>query len=88
MSLLVWNCRGLGNQVTESELGDYIRAKDPSVMFIAETWLDEARLKLVKRRLNFDHMFIVPRVNRGVGTCVVLEEVNEFAGGDFFKKSY
>ena len=70
----------------EKELGDYVRAKDPSVMFIAKTWAEEARLKLVKCRLQFDHMFCVPRINRG--PCVVLEGVNEFASGNFFKKSY
>ena len=45
MSLLVWNCRGLGNLVTKKELGEITQAKDPSVMFIAETWVDEDRLK-------------------------------------------
>ena len=53
--------------MTERELGDYIQTKDPSIMFIAETWTDEARPKVVKCRLNFDHMFSVPRVNRGGG---------------------
>ena len=67
MSLLVWNCRGLGNLATEKELGEINRAKDPSVMFIAETWADEARLKSLKHRLQFDHMFMVPRIHRGGG---------------------
>ena len=44
MSLQVWNCRGLGNLATEKELGEINRAKDPSVMFIAETWADEAKI--------------------------------------------
>ena len=47
MSLLVWNCRGLGNPSTIRELGDYIRAKDPSILFLAETWIDDARLDIV-----------------------------------------
>ena len=67
MSLLVWNCRGLGNLATEKELGEINRAKDPSVMFIAETWADEARLKSLKHRLQFDRMFMVPRIHRGGG---------------------
>ena len=53
--------------MTERELGDYIQTKDPSIMFIVETWTDEVRPKVVKFRLNFDHMFSVPRVNRGGG---------------------
>ena len=47
MSFLVWNCRGLGNPCTENELVEMVRAKDPSVMFLVETWVDEARLKQV-----------------------------------------
>ena len=36
-------------------------------MFIAETWADEARLKVLKTTLPFYDMFVVPRVNRGGG---------------------
>ena len=70
MSCLVWNCCGLGNLLTEKELGVLVRAKDPSVMFIAETWADEARLKDIKRKLEFDHLFVVPRINRGGGLAL------------------
>ena len=45
MNLLCWNCRKLGNLPTEQELGDLIRAQDPSVVFLAKTWLDKARLE-------------------------------------------
>ena len=47
MSCLVWNCRGLRNPCTENELTELVWAKDPSVMFLAKTWADEARLKSV-----------------------------------------
>ena len=36
-------------------------------MFIAETWVDEARLKEIKRNLLFDGMFLVPRIHKGGG---------------------
>ena len=49
MSLLVWNYRGLRNPLTEDQLADLVWAKDPSVVFIAETWADKARLERVKR---------------------------------------
>ena len=77
--------------MTERELGDYTRVKDPSIMFIAETWTNEARLKIVKCRLKFYHMFSVLRINRGGGgggACLILEGFDEFAGGNIFKKSY
>jgi len=44
MSLLCWNCCGLEKLQTIQELGDLVRAQDLAVMFLAETWLDEARL--------------------------------------------
>ena len=61
----MWNCRGFGNLVIEKELGDLTWAKDPSAMFIVKTWMDEVRLKKIKQRLQFDHMFFVPRIHRG-----------------------
>ena len=60
--------------MTEKELGDLIRAKDPSVVFIAETWMDETRLKKIKRNLQFDHMFFVPQIHRGGGPALYWKE--------------
>ena len=47
MSCLFWNCHGLENLCTEKELGDLIWAKDPSMVFLAETLANEARLKQI-----------------------------------------
>ena len=44
---------GLGTPRTVRELGDYIRAKDPTVVFLAETWTDDARLDEVLRNFDF-----------------------------------
>ena len=45
MILLVMICHGLGNPWIEREPGEILRAKGPPAMFIAETWIGEARLK-------------------------------------------
>ena len=34
---------------------------DLSVVFIAETWIDKARLNSVLRKIDFDHKWVVPR---------------------------
>lgn len=65
MSCLVWNCHGFGNPCIGNELAKMVRAKDPSIVFLAETWADEARLKDVKRKIEFENMFVSPRNNRG-----------------------
>ena len=44
MNMLRWNYRGLRNQQTIQELDDLVRAQDPTVVFLAKTWLDEAKL--------------------------------------------
>ena len=59
MSLLVWNCRGLGNPRTVKELGEYIRAKDHTVVFLAETWANNARLDQVLRNFDFRNKWSV-----------------------------
>ena len=61
MNCLVWNCRGLGNLRTVRELGDLIREKDSSIVFVAETWTDEAKLDQILRDINFDNKRVVPR---------------------------
>ena len=67
MNCLIWNCRGLGNLRTRKELGDIIWAKDPSVVFIAETLADDARLDMIQANLGFEHKWVVPRVGHGGG---------------------
>ena len=67
MSLLYWNCWGLGNQCTENQLAKSMWAKDPSVVFLAETWIDEAKLILIQDRLKFKQRFIAPRRNKSRG---------------------
>lgn len=53
MSILCWNCHELENPLTMQELNDLIWAQDPIVVFIAEIWLDEARLVGLREKLNF-----------------------------------
>ena len=72
---IVSNCHGLGNLSTGNELEVVIRAKDPSSVFIAETWADKARLKVLKNTLLFDEMFVVPRINRGGGLVLFWKKI-------------
>ena len=70
MSILCWNCCGLGNQQTVQELGDIIQAQDPTVVFLAETWLVEARLASIRDSLQFGHYHGVSKLNRGGGLAL------------------
>lgn len=70
MSLLCWNCRELGNPQTIRELDDLVWAQDPTVVFLAKIWLDEARLTGLKERMGFGDSFGVSRVTRGGGLAL------------------
>ena len=83
MNLLCWNCRGLGNLPTEQELGDLIRAQDPSVVFLAETWLDKARLEEIRSKLKFGGMIEVCRETRGGGIVIFWKKDVDFSLGTF-----
>ena len=70
----MWNCRGHGNLPIEKELGDLTWAQDPFILFLAKTWTDEARLKKIKRNLQFNQMFFVPQLTRGGGLVLYWKE--------------
>ena len=70
----MWNYRGLGNPRTVRELGDYIQAKDPTVMFFAETWADDARLDQVLRNFDFRIKWSIESENRGGGLVLLFKE--------------
>ena len=67
MSYIVWNCQGPGNQRVVQELADLVQAKARSLVFLAGTWADEARLNYVQSHIQSDKKFFVERINRGGG---------------------
>ena len=70
MSCLAWNCRGLGNLRTGRELVEITRAKDPSVVFVAETLTDDARLEIAQRSIEHNHRWVVQKEGRGGGLAL------------------
>ena len=60
MSLLSWNCRGLGNPQTVNALKKVIRLEDPGVVFLLETKSDVDWVIFVRDQCGFSESFIVP----------------------------
>ena len=67
MSCLAWNYLGLRNLRTKRELVELIREKDPTVVFLAETLIDEVRLEFIQNSINFGHRWVVPKVGHSGG---------------------
>ena len=49
-------------------------AKDPFVVFLAETWTDKARLEQVQRRIQFKNLFVVPCCSKVEGLAILWKE--------------
>ena len=77
MNCLSWNCRGLGNLGTVQELACLVREKDPSIVFLSETWMDDHRIELLRCRFLFSNKFVVKRINKGGGLVLFWkQEIN------------
>ena len=70
MSCIAWNCCGLRNLHTRRELVKIIRAKDPSIVFLVETMVDDVGLEIVQSKIGFDHHWVVLREGRGGGLVI------------------
>ena len=70
MSCLSWNYRGLGNPCTVQELANLVRAKDPSAVFLIETWSKSEYLEVIRCHLHFNNKFVVPSSNKGGGLAL------------------
>ena len=79
MNLLCWNCRGHGNSQTEQELGNIVRAQGPSVVFLAKTWLDKARLLFLRDKLKFEGLLEFSREGRGGGVAIMWKKDVDFS---------
>lgn len=70
MSLLSWNCRGLGNPRTVQDLRRLVVAKDPMVVFLCETRCKQRNFNSIKEQLGFDYCFVVDAIGLSGGLCL------------------
>ena len=71
MSLLSWNCRGIRNHCTVRELLFLIKEKDPSVLFLSETRLDNIGVENLRVTLKFVGAFCVFHMYTGGGLAML-----------------
>ncbi|VFQ59853.1 unnamed protein product [Cuscuta campestris] len=64
MSLLSWNCRGLGNRWTVQELVDLVSTKRPHLVFLMETKCVRKKVEYVIDKLGFDSVLAVDSSGR------------------------
>ena len=87
MSCLAWNCRGLRNPRAEDELEEIIRAQDPLIVFLSETWSRKKQLEKIKHKVKYTSLFTVPSCGRG-GGLALLWKVEGAVWVDSFSKNH
>jgi hypothetical protein len=70
MSLLCWNCRGIGKAATVRELRDLARQFAPSILCILETQLEGSRVENLADGLGFNKSYAVSSSGRSGGLCI------------------
>lgn len=70
MSVLLWNCRGLGQDGTRNYIHKLRFQKKPGILFLSETLSEEGKFKRMKQSLKYDGFLEVPREGRGGGLAL------------------
>ncbi|XP_059433934.1 uncharacterized protein LOC132167054 [Corylus avellana] len=70
MSILSWNCRGLGNLWIVRDICRLVKEKKPNLVFLMETKLMASRVERVKYKLGFSSVFVVDCVGRSGGLAL------------------
>jgi hypothetical protein len=70
MSILSWNCRGLGQPQTIQGLVRLIHTTSPKIVFLSETRQHRDRVSNIKGRLGMDNCLVVDGVGKGGGLAL------------------
>lgn len=70
MSLISWNCQGLGRPTAISDLKYLIRNYNPAILFLSETIVLTNKIEEFKYLLGYDSCFDVDRVGRSGGLAM------------------
>ena len=71
MSVLAWNCRGLGSSPTVQLLSDEVKCRNPVLVFLAKTKASPSRIKGLQRKLQLTQGITVPSDGRSGGLAML-----------------
>ncbi|XP_059436727.1 uncharacterized protein LOC132169767 [Corylus avellana] len=77
MSLVSWNCRGLGNPRTVCDLDQMVKEKKPSFLFLMETISNKKRMERLRVKLGFEGLFVVEPVGKSGGLALFWKVAEE-----------
>ncbi|PNX90114.1 endonuclease/exonuclease/phosphatase family protein, partial [Trifolium pratense] len=71
MSIISWNCRGLGNLSSVPKFKYLIRYYNPDAIFLCETLVHRNKIEELRILLGFENCFAVDREGRGGGVALL-----------------
>ncbi|XP_050242088.1 uncharacterized protein LOC126691051 [Quercus robur] len=74
MSVLAWNCRGLGTPPAVRTLTEEVKEKNPILVFLAETKATTERMKGFQYKLGFTQGIVVPCDGKSGGLAMLWKE--------------
>ncbi|KAL9691816.1 hypothetical protein QQ045_012243 [Rhodiola kirilowii] len=77
MSLIAWNCRGLGSSSTIRAVKDVVSASRPAIVGLIETKATKKRCEEVRLKLGFRCCFCVPARGRSGGLALFWKDESE-----------
>ena len=74
MTILAWNCRGMGSAPAVRALTDEVRRSDPMMVFLAETKANQNRIKGLQRKIGLTQGISVKSDGRSGGLALLWKE--------------
>jgi exonuclease III len=71
MSLLCWNCRGIGTRRTVCDIRSMVKEKHPNIVFLMETIMRNTKLQVLRRQLGFDGLLTMEPVGKSGGLALL-----------------
>ena len=74
MTILAWNCRGMGSAPAVRALTDEVKGCNPMLVFLAETKANRNRIKGLQRKLGLTQGIMVPTDGQSGGLAMLWKE--------------
>ena len=75
MSVIAWNCQGLGSSLADWTLTEEVRAKEPLLVFLSKTKAEASRIKGIQNKLEYIQGITVPSDERSGGLAMLWRKV-------------
>lgn len=79
MSIMCWNCRGMGNPWSVRQLRKWSVTYAPDIIFLSETMIKKNTAEEVKHWLGFPNAFGVDSRGRSGGLCIYWQDKIKFS---------